>query len=224
MANHAGHRDRLRKKIETDALEDHELLEVILYECIPRKNTNEIAHDLIDRFGSLSKVFCASQDELMTVNGVGSITASHLATIGICLRRCARDNPEKGEKLDKLSALKKYLVNMFIQVSSETLYLLILDNSKSVVRYEFIDKGYSNFTKVATRKIVSLSEKHGAASVIIAHNHPSGRLTPSEEDISFTHHIKKTLESLQIPFVDHFIVSGEECRPILGNIYSYLST
>lgn len=215
MADHSGHRDRLRRKFRLNVLEEHELLEMMLFGVIPRKNTNEIAHELIDRFGGLWGVLQANEEDLCKVNGVGKNTALYIKGMEKCVELCIEQRKRDRKKLDSLSQMQGYLKGLFAQVSDEHVYLLIFSNSKKLISCNLLGKGSSAMANISVRKVVDLALAHNAASVVIAHNHPDGSTEPSREDLLITGKIKETLDAVSIKLFDHVVVCGGMCSSIM---------
>jgi len=215
---HDEHRKRLRARVLSagESFEDHELLELLLFYAIPRVNTNEIAHELIKRFGSLKGVLDASYLSLRTVEGIGDNSALYLRAISELLLRYERSSNYTDNPLSSNYALGRYLCSLFVGTENEISYLLLFDNSKRLILCAKISEGYSSVNTVYLRKIITLALENNAAGVILAHNHPSGKALPSGEDIEVTSCLKGMYEKLGIQFIDHFIIANDECRPIIN--------
>ena len=205
---HDGHRERLRNKFITspDSLEDHELLELLLFYAIPRCNTNETAHDLIDRFGSLQGVLDANLSSLVGVKDVGNKTALYLRVVSEVLSRYERASHELSGQIDTYAELGDYLRSLFVGTENEQTFLLL---------FEKIGEGYSSGNVISMRDIAYLALSNNAAGVVLAHNHPNGRATPSGEDIMATNRLKSVLNSMDITLIDHFVIAGKDCVPII---------
>lgn len=214
---HDGHRERLRNKFITspDSLEDHELLELLLFYAIPRCNTNETAHDLIDRFGSLQGVLDANLSSLVGVKDVGNKTALYLRVVSEVLSRYERASHELSGQIDTYAELGDYLRSLFVGTENEQTFLLLFDNSKRLILCEKIGEGYSSGNVISMREIAYLALSNNAAGVVLAHNHPNGRATPSGEDIMATNRLKSVLNSMDITLIDHFVIAGKDCVPII---------
>ena len=199
---HDGHRERLRNKFITspDSLEDHELLELLLFYAIPRCNTNETAHDLIDRFGSLQGVLDANLSSLVGVKDVGNKTALYLRVVSEVLSRYERASHELSGQIDTYAELGDYLRSLFVGTENEQTFLLLFDNSKRLILCEKIGEGYSSGNVISMRDIAYLALSNNAAGVVLAHNHPNGRATPSGEDIMATNRLKVRTEKYLLRF------------------------
>lgn len=206
---HEMHRSRMRTRFCTtgaDSLQDHELLEVLLYYALPRRDTNALAHEMLKRFGRLDKLFNASLEELIQINGIGERTAILLKTVFECHRRIENTvGPE--QELQLYDQIGEYLVKMYTGTQVEQMILLILDKKGHIVRTIQISEGTLDMVAVNKRKIVSCSLSASATFVVLAHNHPSGILVPSFEDKSITMELDELLKTLDIVLLDHFIIA-----------------
>ena len=196
-------------------LEDHELLELLLFGVIPRQNTNDIAHDLISRCGSFNAVFNAPEETLMQISGVGENAAVHIKAVKQCIERYCLYKYSGGNYVSNFSRMKEYLNGLFYCAEVEKAYVLLLSNSKRVIHCEMLEKGTAAYSRIDPARIVKLATDKNAAMVAIAHNHPDGDVDPSEQDVRATERIKELVESMNIGFLDHFIVNGDSCYPIL---------
>ncbi len=213
---HAGHRERVYNKFITnaDAFSDHELLELMLFYFIPRKNTNEIAHRLIRAFGSLDKVFSASVEDLKTVDGIGEKTACAIALNGKFLK-VIKGREVKKPVLGNIGSVKEVLVKDFKGEPVESFVLYLLDKRyKLITTIEFCDKERDKVS-ADIPEIAKAFALHKPSFAIIAHNHPSGKVEPSHMDDTTTKKINLLCGAHGVRLVDHFIVSEEE------DIYSY---
>lgn len=210
-ALHKGHRQRVKKRFLKEGLDsfaEHEILELLLFYVIPQKDTNEIAHELLARFGSLDNVLSAKPHELCKVKYIKEEAATFLCFMGQLKGRIAvrpkrkilRDIEEAGEFCCEL--LKEY--------TEERLILISLNGKMDVLCVDTISKGDFSSTKVDIRKIVELALERRAVSVILAHNHPGDTPHPSDNDLISTGHIMSVLEGLGIEFTDHIVCSGDK--------------
>ena len=215
---HSGHRERMKEKFINfgdKIFSNHEILELLLFFSIPRKNTNDIAHDLLRRFGSFQGVFDADISSLCSVEGVGTSSAILIKLVGSCLRRCRENQPDTRMRLNSVSAVSKFLADLYENESEERIYLIALNNSFRLLGFSNIYTGKVNYSSTTTDKIVRTAHSYNASFVILAHNHPDGIAIPSQEDIDATHRISEAFRHLDVTFIDHFVVSGNRCNPIL---------
>ena len=175
--SHLGHRKRVKKKFLENCgadFNDHELLELLLFYSLPRKNTNEIAHTLIERFGSINNVACASVDELKMVEGVGNNSACLLKLVLSLAKRITKDSQESGKRLGTLRELVSYVSSYFMGATSEQTYIVLMDSSLRVIDVRLIAIGSIDEIKPLIRNILELVILKRATAVAIAHNHPRG--------------------------------------------------
>ena len=213
MSVHEGHRERMRRQMKTsgmDSLSDVQVLEVALYYAIARRDTNEIAHALLGRFGSLSGVLEAPRAELLKIDGVGESAADLLLLFIQMERRHLMDRAGRETILDTTYKCAQYLMPRFIGEQEEVVYLLCLDAKCKALDCSLIHRGAVNMTAISVRKIVKAALDHNATSVVVAHNHPSGLALPSREDRATTLALKAALDAVDVVLVDHVIVADED--------------
>ena len=213
MSVHEGHRERMRRQMTTsgmDSLSDVQVLEVALYYAIARRDTNEIAHALLRRFGSLSGVLEAPRAELLKIDGVGESAADLLLLFIQMERRHLMDRAGRETILDTTYKCAQYLMPRFIGEQEEVVYLLCLDAKCKALDCSLIHRGAVNMTAISVRKIVKAALDHNATSVVVAHNHPSGLALPSREDRATTLALKAALDAVDVVLVDHVIVADED--------------
>ena len=190
-----------------DSLSDVQVLEVALYYAIARRDTNEIAHALLRRFGSLSGVLEAPRAELLKIDGVGESAADLLLLFIQMERRHLMDRAGRETILDTTYKCAQYLMPRFIGEQEEVVYLLCLDAKCKALDCSLIHRGAVNMTAISVRKIVKAALDHNATSVVVAHNHPSGLALPSREDRATTLALKAALDAVDVVLVDHVIVA-----------------
>ena len=213
MSVHEGHRERMRRQMKTsgmDSLSDVQVLEVALHYAIARRDTNEIAHALLRRFGSLSGVLEAPRAELLKIDGVGESAADLLLLFIQMERRHLMDRAGRETILDTTCKCAQYLMPRFIGEQEEVVYLLCLDAKCKALDCSLIHRGAVNMTAISVRKIVKAALDHNATSVVVAHNHPSGLALPSREDRATTLALKAALDAVDVVLVDHVIVADED--------------
>lgn len=213
MSIHDGHRERMRQRFKKEgfaSFEPHEVLEMLLYYCIPRGNTNEMAHKLIDRYKTISRVLQTSPKELQTFNGIGENAAFFLSLLNEAVRYINVEEAVEDELLFDLDTYAKYLTKLFSGLSNEAVYLVCLDAKRMVLGHYLVSEGSAISTNLPIREIVDIALTSNAASVILAHNHPGGFAIPSEEDIEATVHLANVLRSVDVYLVDHVIFSDKD--------------
>ena len=218
MSDHSGHRNRLKNKFmgaPRETLDDHELLEMLLFYSIPRSNTNELAHELIDRFGSLSGVFDADAAELEEVPGIGKSSVTLIRLCSEMISRYYVSNIDTRKPFTSYSMLCEYLVRLYAGTSKETVYLLLFNNAMRLIKTVLIGTGSVNVSALQMRSVVERALRCNASYALLAHNHPNGLAVPSNADIDVTHRINQALALINVNFIDHIIVAGEKCSPVL---------
>ena len=213
MSVHDGHRERMKssfKKNGLDSMNDVNALELLLFYAIPRRDTNVIAHALLDHFGSLSRVFSASIQELCAVEGVGENTAVLISMIPQLVRKSMVSDAEKITVIKNSKDAGKYLVPRFAFEQDEVALLVCLDSQKRVIGCFELGRGVVNKVSVDVRKVVELALRYKASSVILSHNHPDSFALPSLADTAMTGQIYRSLRLVGITLADHIIVSGED--------------
>ena len=213
MAIHDGHRERLKESFLEYGLapmSDISALELLLFFAIPRRDTNELAHALLDAFGSLDGVFHASKEELESIPGIGEHAATLLILVPQIVKKSAVSKTREIVQICSTSDAGAYLTPRFQHEQDEIVLMLCLDARKSVICCCEMGRGVVNSVEASTRRIVEKALKVKASAVIIAHNHPSGFAIPSREDDAFTKAMYNALENVGIRFLDHIIVAGDD--------------
>lgn len=209
---HQGHRARVRQRYLQEGLDsfnEHQIIELLLFYSIPRKNTNEIAHKLIDRFGSLSGVLDAGVKELMKVEGISENSAVFLSMLPNISRIYLKSKWGNRPKLNSSTKAGEYVVDLFTGRSYEVFYVLCLDAQNRLIHAVPVHEGTINEAPIYPRIIIETVLNHKANSVILAHNHPGGSTKPSQADINATEQIAVALDSIQVRLVDHIIAAGD---------------
>lgn len=224
MSVHDGHRKRMRQRFMEEGLDqftDVQVLEILLFYCIARQDTNPIAHALLDHFGSLSQVLEAPVEELCKVDGIGENTAVFLRLITQVGRCYLTDRVSKAKILPTLESCAKYLQTFFFGRNVETVYLLCLDAKCKMLCCKKISEGDVNSTSLSVRKVVETALNTNASSVVLAHNHPGGLAIPSNEDIQTTKRIAAALQAVDVNFVDHILVTDDDYVSLIQSGYSF---
>lgn len=210
---HEEHRSRLRQRYEKEGLDgfqSHEVLELLLFYAIPRKNTNELAHALLSRFGSLARVFDAPVEELACVPGIGLSAAVLLNMMPKVWRLYRQDSSRTCMALDTYQKAGEYAADLFIGRSREELALLSLDASCRLIRDHMLYEGTVNEVTVHPRIIVETVLRDNGSQTILVHNHPGGSLKPSNADLLFTRRIALALAPIDVDVADHIIVCDDQ--------------
>lgn len=213
MAGHEGHRDRLKKRFLIQGLEgfdDHTVLELILMFAVARKDTNMLAHNLIERFGSFDQVLEASTEDLMQVPGVGEHAAALLRLIPAAGKRYLMLKESTGEILADSNAIGRYLVPRFMNLHKECVMLLCLDSKFKVLYCGVISTGSLTSASFRIREVVECCLRFDTKYAVLAHNHVGGIALPSREDIVSTQNVFEALGMVDIRLLDHIIVAGRD--------------
>lgn len=220
---HRGHRDRLRSRFlegGLDGFEDHQVLELLLFQVIPRGDTNPVAHRLIERFGSLAAVFDADPTDLATVDGVGKRAAAFLSMVPAVTRRYFHNRvAQERVQLTTSEAVAEYVVPLMAGRSEEVFYVLCLDTHCRAQYAALVSEGTVKDAHVHPRHVVEAALRHRAASVVLAHNHPTGEAKPSRHDHRLTETLIQAFDPLDVKVLDHIIVAGEEWYSFARNGY-----
>ena len=233
MANeHSGHRARLRDRVRKEGLDhfqNYQVLEYALTFTIPYKDTNVVAHKLINKFGSLAGVLEADEEDLKTVDGISEVSAHFLANLLKIYHFYEKD--KVGQKVKIISPLDSYnFVKQFLKGKLvEEIYIVCVNANNKVEAVEKIAEGSANETTVSIRKIIERMTKAKVGNVIVAHNHPKGSHEPSKQDDYFTKSLLIALTLNGYHFMDHIIIGekdeivdyDENGYPIVSSYYSY---
>ena len=209
---HEGHRERLRQRFLSEGLEnfqDHNVLELLLFYSVPLKDTNEEAHNLIDTFGSLSGVFDASFEELCSVKGIGERSATLIKMMPELFKKYEVDKINNDEAiLDSSKRVAEYVAPYFKGVTKERMYVLCLDSNCRVLNFTQVSEGSVNTAPLNTRKIMEIALNCNASSLILVHNHPSGVVAPSRNDIDATIGMVNLMQKVSLRVSDHIIIGN----------------
>ncbi|MBY3116543.1 RadC family protein [Rhizobium laguerreae] len=207
-----GHRERLRdrfRELGDTALADYEILELLLFRLIPRRDTKPIAKALIERFGSLSGVFGAPQALLMEIKGVGEAVALDLKLISTVAHRTLKSELRSKQVLSSWSSVIQYCHAAMAHETREQFRILFLDKRNVLIADEVQGRGTVDHTPVYPREVVKRALELSATAMILVHNHPSGDPTPSRADIDMTKVIIDAAKALDITVHDHVIIGRD---------------
>ncbi len=214
---HENHRKRLRQRFLDEGLENfknHNILELLLFYSVPRKDTNDLAHELIEKFGSLSAVFDADYDSLLGCKGVSENTAVLLKLIPKLARAYLMDKDTGYACFGDYDKLGNFLVNYFVGETNEKLIALYFNNRMEMMDICVISTGSVIASDISVRKIAEAGFAKRAACFILAHNHPDGNPVPSENDITVTNEYRALFTKLGMPLAEHFVIGGSSYRTI----------
>lgn len=205
---HSGHRERMRNKLiyNNDVfIVEHELLEVLLFYCQPRKDTNEVAHRLIKAFGSLQKVFDANPEDLLKIEGVSDKTAAFLKLFPKLFNAYKGVLNRPVVHVENIWDLKNYLRPLLENAENEKLFLIFMDEGGNIFASEEVKNGNAMRVTSSMSDLILSIERKSPHAVALAHNHPHASCKPSQEDVASTIRIKYMLDNLGIELFDHII-------------------
>lgn len=218
---HGGHRQRLRQSYVRGgaaALHEHNLLELLLTYAIPRRDVNPLAHELIAKYGSLARVLAAPVEELMAFPGVGE-SAAVLVSLAGALKSLPPARSAGRAAISTPEEAARYCATLFRDGGKyETTYCVSLDKRRRVLHCDLVSAGTLCENVIYPRLVVEFALRHGANSVILAHNHPSGNPAPSRADIASTKAVCEALSGIGITLHDHIIVGTEGNFSMLRNM------
>ena len=222
---HTGHRERMRERVEnagTSTLADHELLEMLLYYIQPRRDTNETAHALIEECGSLAAVLEADAQRLCRVPYIKEGGAMYIRLLGELSRRYAiakfrADDAASDLVYDSMEKLTEMLYPRFLGQSKELLIAILFDARMRMLDLFTVAEGTLNSVSLTVRTVTQRAYARNASFCVLAHNHPGGLATPSQEDIRLTRDMEGALELVGVPLVEHLIFTDRAYFPIVAN-------
>lgn len=210
---HAGHRERMRDRFIRDKgfenFEDHQILELLLFYSNARGDTNPLAHELLDQFGSLKGVLEARPEQLMQVKGIGKQQATLISMVVPLTRvwnRCAMNEPER---IGNSREAEKYCLSILAGERTERFYVVSLNAKCCILGRRKISEGSLSEVSAYPRMVMETALNYNAHSVLLCHNHPGGTCAPSAEDISSTVQLQRLLNGVGILVLDHIIVAGD---------------
>lgn len=207
---HDGHRERLRERYQKEGFSGfapHEVLELLLTYAIPRVNTNPVAHRLLQRFGTFSAVLEAPRSELEKVDGMGPKSALMLSMMLPLLRMYEQERALPRRRMNTYAEIAAYCRTLFLGISHEQFYLLCFDANLNLLATELMADGTPDSVAAAPRQIVQALMRHNAVGAVLTHNHPSGSLMPSQEDVDLTVQLQGLLRAMDIRLYDHILIA-----------------
>ena len=210
---HKGHRERIRARFEQGGLEgfsDVEALELLLTYAIPRRDTNELAHRLLNRFRDLRGVLEAKTEDLVTVPGVGENAARLVSLTRELNRRYLAADRRLSKRLSSTAEVGEYLQPSFRYRTEEVFVLLCLDSASRVLSCRVMAQGSAAGVSIPFREMVDTALRDKAARVVIAHNHLSGTALPSRADVTVTRQMRELLRMIEVELADHLVFSEDD--------------
>jgi DNA repair protein RadC len=189
-----------------EAIPDYEMLELVLFAAVPRRDTKPLAKALIARFGSFAEVIAAKPARLLEIPGVGDAVVSQLKIVEAAAQRLAKGKVMGRPALSSWAVLLDYCMAAMARSQNEEFRVLFLDRKNVLVADEIQSKGTVDHAPVYPREILRRALEHGASALILVHNHPSGDPTPSRADIDMTREIAAAAKTLKIAVHDHLVI------------------
>lgn len=205
-----GHRKRLRERFcngGPTAVQEYELLEMVLFRPIPRRDVKQLAHELIDRFGDLSAVLSAPRRELTAMKGVSDSVVDEFDLIRAVALNIGQSTIIRKKALANWDALLAYCRTKMAENTIEEFHVIFLDKQNKIIADEQMGRGTVDHTPVYPREVIKRALELNATALIIAHNHPSGDPSPSRADIEMTHKLRDLAQGFNIALHDHLVVS-----------------
>ncbi len=212
-----GHRQRIKERFLRSGLKDwkdYEILELALTFAVARKDTKQIAKQVIEKFGNLKNVLNSDIERLKEIKGIKDHAAFFISFLKSFAVKYSELELAEKEKISSPSDTVVFLKALIGSSKDEIFYAIFMNASNKILFYDEINRGVVNKSAVYPRKIVELALKHNATSVIVAHNHPGGGCNPSQNDIIATEAVLKALKTVDISLLDHIIVTDK-------NYYSF---
>jgi DNA repair protein RadC len=207
-----GHRDRLRKRFReggAEALPDYELMELILFRAIPRRDVKPLAKEILTRCGSFAEAVAASPERLMEIEGVTDAVVTEIKIVQVAALRTSQSEIKKRPMLGAMSAVLGYLRSAMAFEDREQFRILFLDKRNQLIADEVQGRGTVDHTPVYTREVMKRALELSACAIILAHNHPSGDPAPSRADIDMTKQIVEVASKLGVTVHDHIILGRD---------------
>ena len=210
---HSGHRKRVKANVIKNGfsqLEEHKLLELMLFYSIPREDTNELAHKLINHFGSFEEVFKADIEQLKRVDGVGENTAIMIAATGETFNRISKAKPPKKRVYKNTEDLKELAFSLLKGEKNEKVFLICFDAKKTLKRYTVISEGDEISSEINMKEVIKNLVDSDSSIAVLAHNHPTSSAEPSASDVDSTRMVCVTLRKIGYALADHIIIGEND--------------
>jgi DNA repair protein RadC len=211
---HEGHRERVRQEFLKHGFDrntpPHKILEILLFYCVQRADTNPIAHELIKKYGSVAAVLDAPIEELATFKGLSERSAILLKLIMPTAQRYIYDKQAQKPTFESLDSIGKYVLGSFLGEKNEKVGVMCLDAKGSMLGFEFFGEGSLDSVGFSNRELVKIVLDYGATAAVLCHNHPNGIALPSDSDVSLTKKASQMLADIGIQLIDHIIVADAD--------------
>ncbi len=218
---HDEHRKRVRKEFLTHGFDSetstHKIIEMLLFYSIPRKDTNEIAHLLVNRFKTISGILSASKEELTEIAGVGENTVALLKLIRTINKICVAEKTTKKSEFKSIDEIYTFLADKYFDTDKERVAITTVNGKGQILGFDFVGEGDISSAGVSMREIIEVVIKRKATGVILSHNHPNSSAIPSISDIETTEKIYKLLSDMNVLLLDHVVLTD-------GDYVSFIQT
>ncbi len=211
MGHHDGHRNRLREKVLKGACETHEKLELLLFSALPRVNTNEIAHDLLDTARGISGVFSMDYEKLTAIDGIGKAAAIQIRNTADIIREYQLSLCHPNEILRSEVELCKYLCAIFACAVHEHICIIPFDKKGNCLGYRMVAEGMETRSEFSVSSVISCLQELGAHEFIMAHNHVDGMAAASVEDMNTAYRFDKLCERFGVKCLAYYVVADGRC-------------
>lgn len=211
---HAQHRQRVKKEFLAHGFSKdtppHKVLELLLFFCLPRNDTNPLAHELLNRFGSVAGVLDAPVSELITFKGLTESNVVLFKLIPEIARRYWEDQVDADCVFHNYDEMGEFLCRAHFGYSEEKVSILCLSSNAKLLAHDFLANGNISSVGVSMRDIAEIALRNGATCIVLAHNHPSGCALPSPEDVRATQMIASSLAHVGVRLIDHVVIAGDD--------------
>ena len=211
---HEGHRERVRQEFLQHGFDrntpPHKILEILLFYCVQRADTNPIAHELIKKYGSVAAVLDAPVDELAAFKGLSERGAVLLKLIMPIAQRYIYDKQEQKPAFTSLDGIGKYVLGAFFGETRERVGVMCLDTRGAMLDFSFLSEGSLDSVGLSNRDLAKRVLDCGAVAAVLCHNHPNGIALPSDSDAQLTKQAAATLSGIGVQLIDHIIVADTD--------------
>ncbi len=211
---HSGHRERIRQEFLSHGFDHntppHKILELLLCYCVPRIDTNPIAHEMIAKYGSVAGVLDAPIAELAKIKGMSERAATLIKLIMPISRRYLYDKSEEKPTFNSINQIGEYIFRHYIGLKQEKIGVMCLDNKGRLLSFRFIAEGDLLSVGLSLRDLAKITLDSGATAAVLCHNHPDGLALPSDSDVTLTAQAAETLSKIGVRLIDHIIVGDTD--------------
>ncbi len=211
---HSGHRERIRQEFLTHGFDHntppHKILELLLFYCVTRADTNPIAHEMIAKYGSVANVLDAPIEELAAFKGMSERSATLLKMIMPIARRYLYDKAQEKPTFTNINQIGEYIFRHYIGLKIEKTGVMCLDSKGRMLTFRFFAEGDLSSVGLSLRDLAKITLDSGATAAVLCHNHPDGLALPSENDEAITRHVAETLSKIGVQLIDHIVVGDTD--------------